>query len=148
LKGSLLILVPNVADPVVPTPGVLKEWLADGEILCYRMDNTERISIDQCTADFARSVTEMPPNHYLRLLIDLRSENAVISAYALHRAREVCRLRADIRGQIAVLVTNRLTSQIASLALRGLPLNSNRARLVFSCEAEAIAWLLGNGRIA
>jgi hypothetical protein len=112
------------------------------------MENTERLSIDQCAADFARSVTEMPPNHYLRLMIDLRSETAVISAYALHRAREVCRLRPDIRGQSAVVVTNRLTSQIASLALRGLPLNSSRARLVFSCEQNAIAWLLGDGRIA
>ena len=143
-----MILVPNVAEPVIPKPGVVKEWLADGQILCYRMENTERISIDQCAADFARTVNGLPANGFLRLMIDLHSENAVISAYALHRAREVCRLRPDIRGQVAVLVTNRLTSQIASLALRGLPLNSSRARLVFSCEADAIAWLLGDGRIA
>jgi hypothetical protein len=148
LKGSSLILVPNVADPVVPQRSVRKEWLADGQILCYRMENTERISIDQCAADFAQTVSALPPNDNLRLMIDLRGDTAVISAYALHRAREVCRLRPDVRGQFAVLVTNRLTSQIAALALRGLPMNSNRARLVFSSEPEAIAWLLSDGRIA
>ena len=123
-----------------------KSWLVTGPILCYRCSDTTRDTVDVCVDDLRNELLAWDASKPLRLLIDLRHENAIISAYALHRARELTRLRPDVRGKLGILTATVLNAQIVSMALRGLP-NEYRRRLVFSSEADAVAWLLQDDKI-
>ena len=129
------------------TCGSTKVWLATDQVLCYRCSDTTRSTIDICVNDLRAEMLGWDTARPFRLLLDLRHENAVVSAYALHRARELTRLRPDVSGKTAVLTANVFNAQIASLALRGLP-NEHRRRLVYSSEADAFAWLLQDAKIS
>jgi hypothetical protein len=142
---SLQISSPKPVRPVLPI-GVAKVWLADARILCYRFTNMERVTVDAAALDIQAEMHAWEPSAPWRLLMDMQKENVVVSAYALHRARELTRLRSELTGKTALLTSNVLTAQIASMALRGIS-NKQRQRLVFSNEAEAVVWLLQDDTI-
>lgn len=132
-------------SPLLPV-GVVKVWLAQAKILCYRFSNMERTTVDAAARDIQAEMETWQAAAPWRLLMDLQQDNVVVSAYALHRARELTRLRPQLTGKTALLTTNVLTAQIASLALRGIS-NTRRQRLVFAKEAAAVAWLLQDDTI-
>jgi hypothetical protein len=129
------------------TCGSTKSWLMDSQILCYRCTETTRSAVDVCVNDLRAELQAWESGLPLRLLLDIRGENAIVSAYALHRCRELTRLRPDITGKVAVIAANTLNAQIVAMALRGLP-NEYRRRLVFTNEPEAVAWLLQEDKIS
>jgi len=131
----------------VLTCGSTKAWLATDQILCYRCSDTTRGTVDVAIHDLRTEMLTWNASIPLRLLIDIRHENAIISAYALHRARELTRMRPDVRGKLGILTSTVLNAQIVSMALRGLP-NEYRRRLVFSSEPDAVAWLLQDDKIS
>lgn len=123
----------------------VKLWLADGQILCYRISEMSRSTVDVVAEDLRVELMGWDRTRFWRLMLDVCS-GTIVSTYALNRVREMTRLRPDVCGKLAVVTANVLTAQIASLALRGLP-NEWRQRLVFSSEADAVAWLLQNDKI-
>lgn len=129
------------------TCGASKSWLLGSQVLCYRCSETTRSTIDACVHDLRAELLAWDADTPLRLLIDIGHENAIVSAYALHRCRELTRLRPDVGGKLAVLTVNSFNAQIVSMALRGLP-NEYRRRLVFSNEPDAVAWLLQDDTIS
>jgi len=128
---------------IVSATGLTKEWIEDDRILCYRFVNTERTVVDSCADDVAGILTHWPADRPLRMLIDIRSPYAVISAYAMHRARHLTGLRHDLTGKVAFLVTSRVTAQIAGMAFRAIS-HDRGNHIIFSSEVEAVAWLLQN----
>jgi hypothetical protein len=127
------------------TCGAEKLWLAGGCVLCYRFTETTRTTVDAAVDDARAELLGWDAARPWRLLLDIRDQ-AMVSAYGLHRGRELTRLRPDVGGKVAIVANNVLTAQIAAMALRGLP-NERRRRLVFSNESEAVAWLLQDDKI-
>ena len=125
------------------SPRYTKTWLADGRILCYRLEDTTTLTVDAWATDLTQELEAWPLDRPWRLLLDIRLNGNIVSTYALRRAREIARLRADLPGRLAILIGSRLAAQIISIALRGAP-NSFRQRSFFASEALAVAWLLEN----
>ena len=122
------------------TPAYTKEWLENNRILCYRLHNTQRGTVEAWEQDLSQELTGWPEGKTWRLLLDVRAES-IISAYSLLRARKIASLRPELRGQLAVLIGDRLASQIIGMAIRNVP-NRYRQRMVFANESFAVHWLL------
>jgi len=118
-----------------------KAWLADRRILCYRFEDTAPLTINAWADDLIHELELWPADKPWRLLLDIRLNGAIVSAYGLGRARDIARIRPELRGRLAILIGSRLASQIISIALRGVP-NRYRQRDCFVNEAMAVAWLL------
>ncbi len=118
-----------------------KCWLAANQVLCYRFFDTERATIDEWFADVAKVKVNWNSECPLRLLLDLRADHAFITAYGRARALSLARLRPGLPGRTALLVSDRVATQIASLVLRQLAAD-HRERLIFGDETAAMDWLL------
>jgi hypothetical protein len=123
------------------SPRYTKTWLADGRILCYRLENTTIATIDAWAGDLSQELDAWLPGRPWRLMLDIRLGGNVVSTYALRRARDIAHLRPELHGRLAILIGSRLAAQIISMALRGAP-NVYRRRAFFVSEAMAVAWLL------
>ena len=126
---------------IVVTPHYVKEWLADEAILCYRFQDLNTATIDHWAHDLTAELTAWPMEKTWRLLLDIRLHGSIVNTYALGRSREIARLRPDLTGRLAVLVSSKLASDIISIAIRATN-NSYRKRSVFVSEAVALHWLL------
>jgi hypothetical protein len=123
------------------SPHYTKTWLADGRILCYRLENTTIATVDAWARDLTQEMDSWPPGRPWRLMLDIRLGGNVVSTYALRRARDIARLRPELPGRLAILIGSRLAAQVIAMALRGAP-NVYRRRSFFVSEAMAVAWLL------
>lgn len=122
------------------------EWLADGQVCCYRLHRNERAVIDVWANELEAVLETWPVERPWRMLIDLREVKAVPSAYGLTRSRLLMRLRPDLPGRAAFLITDAFTTRLIHLTIQALP-NRYRERRVFTDEAAAVAWLLADGTI-
>jgi hypothetical protein len=125
---------------MMSTPAYTKEWLQNNRILCYRLLNTQRKTIEDWESDLSQEILGWPPDKTWRLMIDVSAER-IVSAYALVRARKIANLRPELHGRLAVLIRDPLAAQIISMAIRNAP-NRYRQRSAFANEALAIGWLL------
>ena len=80
----------------------MKEWLADGQILCYRFSDIRHESIDLWVADLTEELNRWPANKKLRLIHDIRESG--VSPYALQCSRNLSLLRPDLSGGNAILI--------------------------------------------
>lgn len=123
------------------TVSYTKETLADGRVLCYRFADTTPATIDAWADDLIHELEIWPNDRPWRLILDIRLNGSVVSAYALRRARAIAGMRSELPGRLAILIGSRLAAQVISMALRVAP-NSYRRRACFVNESLAVAWLL------
>ncbi len=123
------------------TSRIVKVWLADDHILCYRFADLTTTTVDEWAADLTKELEAWSSLKPWRLILDIRLRGNVVNTYALRRAREIARLRPDIRGRLAVLVTSRLAANVISMAISTAN-NDYRKRQVFISETLAVHWLL------
>jgi hypothetical protein len=119
----------------------MKEWLADGQILCYSFSDIRRESIDLWVADLTEELNRWPADKKLMLIHDIRERG--VSPYGLQCSRKVSLLRPELSGRNAILIpsNSHLVAQLVSICIRTLS-NDKRQRLAFTDEAAAVAWLL------
>lgn len=129
-----------------PTTDYVKEWLTDGQILCYRFPNVGHDAMDAWFADISGELNQWPAEKKLRLIYDVRPVG--INTYALNRARQISNLRPDVSGRTAIIanLSNHLVTQLIGVTIRSLS-NRSRQRSVFSDEDTAVAWLLESDKI-
>lgn len=125
------------------TPSYTKEWLNDQRILCYRFADLKTATVDQWGDDLADEFSQWAGKTPWCLLLDIRLKGNVVNTYALRRAREIARLRPELPGKLAVLVSGGLAGQVISMAIRAAN-NRYRSRQIFVSEALAVHWLLDN----
>jgi hypothetical protein len=123
------------------TTGYSKEWLAEGQILCYRFHDVRHETVDEWSVDLTNEVLSWSADKRLRLIYDIRQSG--VSTYALNRARKHSNLRPDVSGRTAIIVNigSPLITQLVGVPIRGLS-NRDRQRSVFANEERAVAWLL------
>jgi hypothetical protein len=121
-----------------------KEWLQEDRILCYRLLDLRPSTVDAWAADLTAEFLSAPAEKPWRLLLDIRLHGAVVSAYALFRARQIANMRPELPGRLAILVGGKLSGDIISIAIRSV--NRYRQRAVFVNEALAVNWLLEQNR--
>ena len=124
----------------MPAAAYTKEWLQNNRILCYRLHNTQRKTIEEWECDLSQEILGWPPDKTWRLMLDVSAER-IVSAYSLMRARKIANLRPELHGRLAVLIRDPLAAQIISMAIRNAP-NRYRQRMVFANENQALGWLL------
>lgn len=129
-----------MVEPVT-SGGFRKVRAADGQVLCYHLEDTTRVTVDSLAADLKQEMRAWPHRDSYRLMVDFCNEGAIITSYMLHRIRELARCQPELTGKVAILAPHRATAEIAGMILRGLP-GTNRIRKLFSCESTAMAWLL------
>lgn len=138
--------------PVCPQPtdenGYTITWLAAARVLWLRFSNTGRAAVDSAAAELQRRLDAWQCDEPLRLLLDLREDEAVISPHGLRRFREVTRYRPDVTLRVALLTEDRLSLEIAALARRGMCLGPRCRHVSASDERRALAWLLMGTTIA
>jgi hypothetical protein len=130
---------------IEPIPQYSKEWLSDGQVLCYRFQNLTITTVDNWSADLITELTEWPSDRSWRLLLDIRLRGSIVSTYALRRSREIARMRPELPGRLAVLVSSRLAADIITIAIRTTN-NAYRRRAVFVSEPLAVHWLVNDPR--
>ncbi|MDZ4770829.1 MAG: hypothetical protein SGJ24_17015 [Chloroflexota bacterium] len=119
---------------------VRKEMLAQGRIVAYRFDSLGTEAAEVWYADMEAMFLTMQDEDHLLMLIDMtRADNALLSAEAMMRGKQVGKIQ--YHGKTAFLVeAHDNTTMLDMFIDKGLP--STRLREVFISEAEAIAWLL------
>lgn len=120
-----------------------REWLTDKQILCYRFLDLNKATIDHWADNLIFEFMGWPDSKAWRLLLDIRLRGGIVNTYALRRAREIARMRPELSGRLAILVGNKLASDVISIAIRATN-NSYRQRQIFVNEAAAVEWLLKN----
>jgi hypothetical protein len=123
------------------TPGYTKEWLADEQVLCYRLHNLTVQTIDAWAEDLIAEFSAWPADRPWRLMLDIRLRGSIVGTYALRRAREIARMRPELPGRLSVLVGSHLAADIITIAIRATN-NTYRRRSVFVNEGIALHWLL------
>jgi hypothetical protein len=123
------------------TSHLVKEWLADEHVLCYRFSNLNTATVDEWVDDIVQELNAWSDEKPWRLILDIRLHGNVVNTYALRRARDISRMRPELPGRLAVLVSSHLAANVASMAIRSVN-NSFRKRQVFISEPLAIHWLL------
>jgi hypothetical protein len=121
--------------------GYVKEWLAEDQILCYRLHDLTVQTIDSWAEDLTEAFANWPEEKPWRLMLDIRLRGSIVGAYALRRAREIARMRPELPGRLSVLVASSLAADIITIAIRATN-NTYRRRSVFVNEAAALHWLL------
>jgi hypothetical protein len=121
--------------------GYAKEWLGDGQVLCYRLHNLTIETVDAWAADLIDEFSNWPVEKPWRLMLDIRLRGSIVGAYALRRAREIARMRPELPGRLSVLVASRIAADIITIAIRATN-NTYRSRSVFVNETTALDWLL------
>jgi hypothetical protein len=121
--------------------GYVKEWLADDQILCYRLHDLTTRTINSWAEDLTEVFANWPEEKPWRLMLDIRLRGSIVGAYALTRAREIARMRPELSGRLSVLVASSLAADIITIAIRATN-NTYRRRSVFINEASAVHWLL------
>lgn len=125
----------------IATSQYVKEWLADQNVLCYRFNDLNTATVDDWANDLTVELTTWPAGKPWRLILDIRLRGNVVNTYALRRAREISRLRPDLPGRLALLVSSKLAANVISMAIRTAN-NNFRKRQVFVSEVLAVHWLL------
>lgn len=120
--------------------GILREWLVEGSVCCYTMNNASRDTADAWLADCMRILDSIPANHTLHWLLDLSHSAVALTPYAASVARRLASYRHDIRGDFAVVVRHNLLGQLFRIFATGLPLRG-QVRVFFSRE-EAHHWII------
>jgi hypothetical protein len=123
------------------TSGYNKEWLADGDVLCYRLVELTMATVDEWAQELTKEFNDWPADRAWRLLLDIRMGGNIVNTYALRRARVISNLRPELPGRLALLVGSKLAGDVITMALRATP-NLYRKRQVFLNEAVAIRWLM------
>lgn len=120
--------------------GYVKEYAENTEIVILRMYNVQRETVDNIIADVTKEFLEWPHSVW-RAMLDMRNVQGIITPYAVSGSRIIMGLRPELPGRLAVLINNRIAAQVISTAIR-VNLNTNRKRLLFADETDAINWLL------
>jgi tRNA isopentenyl-2-thiomethyl-A-37 hydroxylase MiaE len=123
-----------------PQIGYVKEYTANTEIVILRMYNVQRDTVDAIVADVKEEFLNWP-HPVWRAVLDMRNVQGIITPYAVSGSRVIMNLRPELPGRLAVVINNRIAAQIISTTIR-VNLNTNRKRLLFADENEAINWLL------
>ncbi len=111
-------------------------------ILAYRFHDLAHETVDAWASSIRVEYAAWEHNR-LQTMLDLRPAGRIITPYAINAARPLAALRPELTGRLAIIVSNRLSAQIMSAAIRA-NLNTRRRRLIFADEISAVAWLLAH----
>lgn len=123
-----------------------KEWLRDGQILCYRFEDTSRFVADHWYNDIVSELSrwDAAAGKLLHILLDLRnSRSFTVSPQALIRARQVTKAYPNIPGKSVVVITNPAAAQLIAATMR-VGMGTTRKHRIFTDEGTAILWLSSN----
>jgi hypothetical protein len=118
-----------------------KEWLADGQIACYRFLSTGSEAADKWFTEIVDLFTGWDHSKPLLLMIDLSTPNNALSPEAMRAARQASQEEPNVAGKTAVLIDGEGSSHNIR-ALLDHVLAGTRERQIFTDEAAAVAWLL------
>lgn len=118
-----------------------KSFLADNRVLCYRFNDILTGAVDDWADDMSNELLNWPADKTWRMLLDVRVNGGVVGSHGLSRARELSKLRPELKGRLAVLINSTIGAQVISTAMRATS-NENRKRMVFASQRTAMAWLL------
>jgi hypothetical protein len=123
-------------------PGLYtKEFLNEGQILSYRLGQTDRPSVNALVEDLRSELAAWPADRFFRLLVDVRVEKGISTFFAVLGIRDLAKSRPDIRGRTAFLVSNQTTAHVVTTILNSVG-NRYRERALFADEEMAVRWLL------
>lgn len=129
-------------DYTKPNPYFTYEWLAEGQIMCYRFTSTGREAADRWLPVVRGVFERWPEDKPFLMLMDLRGQESIVSAHALSRARQVSYFRPELRGRTALITGSGLAMQVLASLLRSGLAKGSRERQMFSSEVMARDWLL------
>lgn len=118
-----------------------KEWLADGQIACYRFVSTGEEAAESWFSEIEKLFSAWERSKPLLLLIDLSQADNLLSSEALRIARVISEIGIDIPGRTALMIDASKPSHSVN-ALVDYVLAHTRVRRIFGSESQAIAWLL------
>ena len=126
-----------------PTQHYSRDWIQNGQILCFRFHDSNRETADAWFHDTVEVFRTWESKRPLLTLLDVRLQGRYIAAHALIRARQISNFTPDVPGRTAVLISSPVAAQVVSTLIRtGLGSSRSRQRLVFSNEKQAVDWLL------
>lgn len=118
-----------------------KEWLIDGQILCYRFIHIDGETADAWYHDAADVLRSWPEESPLNTLLDIRMHGRIIPPVAFSRSRQISFMRPEVQGRTAVLIASALAAKVVSALINTKLATGTRARMIFNDEALALAWL-------
>ncbi|MBZ0277480.1 MAG: hypothetical protein K8I60_15145 [Anaerolineae bacterium] len=130
-------------EPAGAVPQYSKEWLQNNAILCYRFKDLSPATVDAWGNDLSAELNNWSAEKPWRLLLDIRMKGNIVSPYALRRSYTISRLRPELPGRLAILISSRLAAEIISAAMRAAG-NNYRQRQAFVVQAVAVSWLLAS----
>ncbi len=120
---------------------LVKEWLADSRVVCYRFITTGTEATDRWFADLVAMLSGWDKNKSFLLLVDLTQAKNNLSPESMQRSIEISNRYADIPGKVAFLIDPTAKSYNLD-AMVDHVLANTRPLETFTREPDAIAWLL------
>jgi hypothetical protein len=121
-------------------PGITREWLGDGRVLCYTIKSVSRKSVDVWADDLIEKSKALPIDRPFLLLQDLADPALSLTPYVRSRVNEHRKACPDLRGRVALILPRMAMAGVIQFIIKQNSTALIRQRAFFDRES-ALAWL-------
>ncbi len=144
MNDSVSAPVQEVSPIEQVAPGVLRQWLHNGNLICYEISDTSRPAIDAWINAARATANSWKFGQPVLSLYEFTDRKMQLTPYLQRRASELRVMRPDLRVWAAIVLPNTLTSQLLGHAVQmflQVVLRPNSYTQIFYSRAKALAWL-------
>ncbi|MCC7451148.1 MAG: hypothetical protein IT324_27295 [Anaerolineae bacterium] len=124
-------------------PGVIAEWLYEGQIVVFRLLDVSRSTIDDWSQLVLDAIAAIPEGQPVLFLHDGTSPKVGITPYLTSKVPGLYHACSHLPGRVAVVVASSTTGQLIALVTRTTySRNARQTNRVFVDYNEAFGWLV------
>ncbi len=129
---------PYLAEEIAP--GITREWLGDGGVLCYAIRSVSRKSVDAWIADLIEKSNTLFSDRPFLLLQDLADPALSLTPYVRSRVNEHRKACPHLRGRVALILPRMAMAGVIQFMIKQNSTALIQQRAFFD-RASALAWL-------
>ena|SRR5437762_2535167 len=132
--------LPTAFTPEELTPGLLRYWQYDKQIVVYKATASSRQVVDTWIESVKQVMTAWPKTQPYLVIHDFRDNNIALTPYARARAAELIPIPVGVPGYAAILLPKNFVATIIRLFMRHQKSGGIDNQLFFDYD-EGLAWL-------
>ncbi len=121
-------------------PGIIREWLVDGYVLCYTIKSVSRKSVDAWADDLIEKSKALPADCPFLLLQELADPALSLTPYVRSRVNDHRKACPNLRGRVALILPRTVMAGVIQFVIKQNSTALIQQRAFFDRES-ALAWL-------
>ncbi|MCC7449677.1 MAG: hypothetical protein IT324_19820 [Anaerolineae bacterium] len=123
------------------SPTLSREWIADGHIVVYTLQDGTRTTIDRWVKAFTADIAAWPEDRPFLVIHDFSARQVTTTPYGREGGDKLVNVRPEVKGRVAVLLPKTIAAHLIRLFL-DQHTKGGRERRIFTSREDAIKWLL------